>query len=82
MSETIAITGKSVKLFKGHYTRRVARSDETYQIDRRGASTAQRSYRAAQQVYLQALSEGMEGDAWRALERFCQRCRKCEQASR
>ncbi|MGH8654192.1 MAG: hypothetical protein ACREYE_19410 [Gammaproteobacteria bacterium] len=27
MSETIAITGKSVKLFKGHYTRRATAPD-------------------------------------------------------
>src|SRR5690606_23264053 len=31
--------------------RRTERSDETYQVDRRGASTAQRSYRDAQQAY-------------------------------
>ncbi|MGF1614393.1 MAG: hypothetical protein ACFCVA_10910, partial [Gammaproteobacteria bacterium] len=40
----------------GPRARRTARSDETYQIDRRGASTAQRRYRVAQQVFSQALS--------------------------
>lgn len=29
----------------------MARSDETYPIDGRGANTTQRSYREAQQVY-------------------------------
>ncbi|MDQ3773515.1 MAG: nonribosomal peptide synthetase MxaA [Pseudomonadota bacterium] len=32
--------------------------------------------------FSEGLGEGMEGDAWRALERFCRRCRECEQASR
>ncbi len=40
----------------GPRARRTERSDETYQVDRRGASTAQRRYRDAQQIYSQALS--------------------------
>ncbi|MGF1614367.1 MAG: Na+/H+ antiporter subunit E [Gammaproteobacteria bacterium] len=40
----------------GTRARRTARSDETYQVERRGASTVQRRYRVAQQVFSQALS--------------------------
>ncbi len=32
--------------------------------------------------FAEGLNEGMEGDAWRALEQFCRRCRECERASR
>jgi len=32
--------------------------------------------------FAEGVSEGMEGDAWRALEQFCRRCHECEQASR
>ncbi|MDQ3564151.1 MAG: nonribosomal peptide synthetase MxaA [Pseudomonadota bacterium] len=32
--------------------------------------------------FAEGLSEGMESDAWRALERLCRRCHECEQASR
>ncbi|MGH8651142.1 MAG: hypothetical protein ACREYE_02690, partial [Gammaproteobacteria bacterium] len=33
MSETIAITGKSVKLFKGHYTRVIADPYHAYHLN-------------------------------------------------
>ncbi|MGH8655683.1 MAG: hypothetical protein ACREYE_27475 [Gammaproteobacteria bacterium] len=47
MSETIAITGKSVKLFKGHYTR----------------SYLDRAHRAQARGYLGALAPGVDGSA-------------------
>ncbi len=41
----------------GSSARRTERSDETYREDRRGASTAQRRNRAAQQMDSRAMSE-------------------------